>query len=113
VSREVIDTQAQYDRHHTPDIVLVSAPAKYKEGHRTEYVTTIPLICDGHHRAGGALTDPLTALIITAMLPRIEPINPTRLAAPFDHPDWLFELKHDVAYSELVSKKQIVYKGFQ
>ena len=54
-------------------------------------------------------------------LPRIQPINPTRIAAPFDHPDWLFELKHDgyraVAYiengkCELVSRKQNVYKRF-
>jgi len=29
------------------------------------------------------------------MLPRIQPINPTRIAAPFDHQDWIFELKHD------------------
>jgi len=37
-------------------------------------------------------------------LPRIQPINPTRIAEPFDHPDWIFEVKHDgfraVAYIE-------------
>jgi len=55
------------------------------------------------------------------MLPRIQPINPSRIAAAFDHPDWIFELKHDgfraVAYIEdgacqLVSRKQITYKSF-
>jgi bifunctional non-homologous end joining protein LigD len=55
------------------------------------------------------------------MLPRVQPINPTRIAAPFDHQDWFFELKHDgfraLAYIEdggckLISRKQIVYKRF-
>src|ERR1700730_14942760 len=55
------------------------------------------------------------------MLPRVQPINPSRIAAPFDHADFVFELKHDgfraVAYIEdgacqLVSRKQIVYKSF-
>jgi bifunctional non-homologous end joining protein LigD len=55
------------------------------------------------------------------MLPRIQPINPSRIAAAFDHPDWIFELKHDgfraVAYVEagacqLVSRKSITYKSF-
>jgi bifunctional non-homologous end joining protein LigD len=55
------------------------------------------------------------------MLPRITPIAPTRIAAPFDHHDWFFELKHDgfraLAYIEdgqcrLISRKQIVYKRF-
>lgn len=55
------------------------------------------------------------------MLPRIQPINPTRIAAPFDHADWFFELKHDgfraLAYIEddtcqLISRKQIIYKSF-
>jgi bifunctional non-homologous end joining protein LigD len=55
------------------------------------------------------------------MLPRIQPINPTRIAAPFDHQDWFFELKHDgfraLAYVEngscrLISRKQIQYKSF-
>ena len=27
--------------------------------------------------------------------PRIRPMVLSRRAAPFDHPDWLFELKHD------------------
>jgi bifunctional non-homologous end joining protein LigD len=54
-------------------------------------------------------------------LPRIQPINPTRIAAPFDHFNFVFELKHDgfraVAYIEdgkcqLVSRKNIVYKSF-
>jgi ATP-dependent DNA ligase len=38
------------------------------------------------------------------MLPRIQPINPSRIAAAFDHQDFAFELKHDgfraVAYIE-------------
>lgn len=55
------------------------------------------------------------------MLRRIQPINPTRIAASFDHQDWFFELKHDgfraLAYIEdgtcqLISRKQIVYKSF-
>jgi bifunctional non-homologous end joining protein LigD len=55
------------------------------------------------------------------MLPRIQPINPTRIQAPFDHQDWIFELKHDgfrsLAYIEkstctLISRKEIVYKSF-
>jgi bifunctional non-homologous end joining protein LigD len=55
------------------------------------------------------------------MLPRISPINPTRIAAPFDHADWFFELKHDgfraLAYiddgtCQLISRKQIIYKSF-
>ena len=54
-------------------------------------------------------------------LPRIQPIDPKRIAAPFDHADWFFELKHDgfraVAYIEngscrLISRKQIQYKSF-
>jgi bifunctional non-homologous end joining protein LigD len=54
-------------------------------------------------------------------LPRIQPINPTRIAAPFDHSNFVFELKHDgfraVAYIEdgscrLVSRKNIVYNSF-
>jgi hypothetical protein len=28
-------------------------------------------------------------------LPRITPLAPTRLPHAFDHPDWIFELKHD------------------
>jgi ATP-dependent DNA ligase len=55
------------------------------------------------------------------MFPRITPINPTRIAAPFDHQDWFFELKHDgfcaMAYIEdgscrLISRKQIQYRSF-
>src|SRR4029077_5634027 len=55
------------------------------------------------------------------MLPRIIPIAPTRIQAPFDHQDWVFELKHDgfraLAYVEdgschLISRKQIVSKRF-
>ena len=51
----------------------------------------------------------------------MKPINPTRIAQPFDHSNFVFELKHDgfraVAYIEtgtcrLVSRKTIVYKSF-
>ena len=54
-------------------------------------------------------------------LPHVQPINPTRIAAPFDHSNFVFELKHDgfraMAYiengkCELVSRKSIVYKSF-
>jgi hypothetical protein len=54
-------------------------------------------------------------------LPRIQAINPARLGAPFDHSDFIYELKHDgfraVAYieagaCELVSRKRNVYKSF-
>jgi ATP-dependent DNA ligase len=59
--------------------------------------------------------------IIKAMLPKVQPINPTRIAAPFDHDDFVFELKHDgfraLAYIEdgscrLISRKQIQYRSF-
>jgi bifunctional non-homologous end joining protein LigD len=55
------------------------------------------------------------------MLPRVQPINPSRIAAPFDHSDFLFELKMDgwrcVAYiesgaCELVSRNRNTYKSF-
>lgn len=54
------------------------------------------------------------------MLHRIQPINPSRIAAPLDDPDFIAELKHDgfraLAYIEsgaarLISRKQIVYKS--
>src|SRR5271156_4320566 len=53
--------------------------------------------------------------------PRIRPMVLSRRAAPFDHPDWLFELKHDgfraVAYvadgeCRLVSRRNHQYKRF-
>ena len=53
-------------------------------------------------------------------LPRINPINPAKIAAPFDDLDWVFELKMDgwrcLAYvedgnCELVSRNGNVYKG--
>lgn len=55
------------------------------------------------------------------MLPRITPVAPTRIKAPFDDPDFLWQLKHDgfraLAYVEdggcrLISRKAIQYKGF-
>src|SRR5579864_6605243 len=54
-------------------------------------------------------------------LPRIEPMKLTRVARPFDYPNWIFELKHDgfraVAYVSngsctLISRKNYVYKSF-
>lgn len=54
-------------------------------------------------------------------LPHIKPLELSRRTEPFDHPDWIFELKHDgfrgVAYVEngvckLVSRKDNVFKSF-
>jgi bifunctional non-homologous end joining protein LigD len=54
-------------------------------------------------------------------LPQIEPMTLSRVAAPFDHPDFLFELKQDgfrcVAYiaeggCDLVSRRNNHYKSF-
>jgi bifunctional non-homologous end joining protein LigD len=54
-------------------------------------------------------------------LPRIQPIAPTRIPAPFDDPDFVWELKFDgwrcVVYldhggCELVSRNGNTYKGF-
>jgi bifunctional non-homologous end joining protein LigD len=55
------------------------------------------------------------------MLPRIQPIAPKRIQAPFDHTEFVFELKMDgwrcLAYIEngvcrLVSRKQNQFKSF-
>jgi ATP-dependent DNA ligase len=55
------------------------------------------------------------------MLPRITPITPARIQAPFDDADFVWELKHDgfraVVYIEdgscrLISRKQIPYTSF-
>lgn len=55
------------------------------------------------------------------MLPRITPLAPTRIKAPFDDPDFLWQLKHDgfraLDYVEdggcrLVSRKNVIYKSF-
>jgi len=55
------------------------------------------------------------------MLLRVSPINPARLAVPFGHSDFLYELKMDgfrcVAYiedgkCELISRKRNTYKSF-
>lgn len=54
-------------------------------------------------------------------LPRIQPLAPKGIANAFDHPEWLFELKHDgfraLAYVdrgkvELVSRTGHVYRAF-
>jgi len=52
--------------------------------------------------------------------PTIRLAIPPRAAAPFDHPDWVFELKHDGFRAlalidggfQLVSRKNNVYKSF-
>ena len=50
-----------------------------------------------------------------------QPMPLSRRAAPFDHPEWVFEVKHDgfraIAYvkaghCELVSRRGYVYKRF-
>jgi bifunctional non-homologous end joining protein LigD len=54
-------------------------------------------------------------------LPQVKLISPVRMVEPFDHVEWLFELKHDgftaVAYvsggqCQLVSRKNYAYKSF-
>jgi bifunctional non-homologous end joining protein LigD len=54
-------------------------------------------------------------------LPRIEPLQLSLIPEPFDHRDWLFEIKHDgfrsLAYifqgkCELVSRRRNTYKSF-
>jgi bifunctional non-homologous end joining protein LigD len=62
------------------------------------------------------------ALYNRRMLPLIMPAKLARSLEPFDHADWLFELKHDgfrsLAYLEdgrcrLVSRHRNVYKSFE
>ncbi|MGB2888710.1 MAG: hypothetical protein WBC04_13525 [Candidatus Acidiferrales bacterium] len=54
-------------------------------------------------------------------LPKIDPLKVSPIPEPFDHPDWLFELKHDgfraLAYvaegaCDLISRRRHVYKSF-
>jgi bifunctional non-homologous end joining protein LigD len=54
-------------------------------------------------------------------LPKIEPMKLSVIPEPFDHPDWLFELKHDgfraLAYiaegqCDLISRRRNAYKSF-
>jgi len=54
-------------------------------------------------------------------LPQILPLKLTGLREPFDHPDWLFELKHDgfrsIAYvsddgCQLVSRRTNRFRSF-
>lgn len=54
-------------------------------------------------------------------LPRVSPLPLMRQREPFDHPDWICELKHDgfrgVAYisdgqCQLVSRNNYIYKRF-
>src|SRR5437867_3912916 len=55
-------------------------------------------------------------------LPRLEPMRLARRPEPFDHPDWLYEVKFDgfraLAYIEdgkcrLVSRRRNEYKSFR
>jgi bifunctional non-homologous end joining protein LigD len=55
-------------------------------------------------------------------LPKIEPMKLSAVPEPFDHEDWIFELKHDgfraVAYisnskCELISRRNNAYKSFE
>ena len=34
-------------------------------------------------------------VIVPMKLPKISPLTPARRRKPFDHPDWIFELKQD------------------
>ena len=74
-------------------------------------------------REVGAADSDLTASNIYPMkkLPHITPLMLTRQRKPFDHPDWIFELKHDgfrgVAYiadgkCKLVSRRDNVFRRF-
>jgi bifunctional non-homologous end joining protein LigD len=49
------------------------------------------------------------------MLPRVQPIAPVRAKAPFDDPEWLFDLKYDgfraLAYLEQGSRRLISRNG--
>jgi bifunctional non-homologous end joining protein LigD len=54
-------------------------------------------------------------------LPKIEPTKLSLIREPFDHPDWIFELKHDgfraLAYiaegkCDLISRQKNAYKSF-
>jgi bifunctional non-homologous end joining protein LigD len=55
------------------------------------------------------------------VLPQITPMTLSRQREPFDHPDWIFELKHDgfrcLAYiadgsCQLISRRRNAYKSF-
>jgi bifunctional non-homologous end joining protein LigD len=55
-------------------------------------------------------------------LPKIEPMVLSLIPEPFDHPDWIFELKHDgfraIAYlqngvCQLVSRRRNEYRSFK
>jgi bifunctional non-homologous end joining protein LigD len=56
------------------------------------------------------------------MLPKLRPMRLAQRPQPFDHPDWIFEIKYDgfraLAYiengeSDLVSRKSHTYKSFR
>ena len=58
---------------------------------------------------------------VALQLPKIAPLTLTRLRKPFDHPEWIFELKHDgfrgMAYvsdgqCQLVSRNGNVFRRF-
>lgn len=39
--------------------------------------------------------DPVALIFLGMTLPRVQPIIPTWRKEPFDHPDWLFDVKYD------------------
>src|SRR6266446_6143993 len=61
-------------------------------------------------------------LSVIRTLPKLRPMSLTQRPKPFDHPDWIFEIKYDgfraLAYIEdgeckLISRKSHVYKSFR
>ena len=63
----------------------------------------------------------MEAAILEAMQFPFQPMPLSRRAQPFDHPEWVYEIKHDgfraLAYvkagqCQLVSRKGYVYKRF-
>jgi bifunctional non-homologous end joining protein LigD len=56
------------------------------------------------------------------VIPPFKPMSPVRAQAPFDHPDWVFELKYDgfrgIAFvngggTKLVSRRGLEYRRFE
>src|SRR3954469_25612187 len=76
--------------------------------------------CQKHHPEGGKISRGLD--ILSAVLPGpFQPIILQRKPAPFNHPDWVFELKYDgfrsLAYvdsesTRLVSRNGNTFKSF-
>jgi len=64
---------------------------------------------------GNPVLEPKTQAVIDARLPRIVPLKLTLLRQPFDHPDWVFELKHDgfraIAYLSAARRRLVSSRG--